>query len=80
VKHPGRVQARLEGMRGQLLPAAIAASLRIVTPASARASTVVLGRQKFRFHCGVATACGPKWRSVASPRFKDLLITFDLSA
>ena len=81
VKHPGRVQARLEGMRGQLLPSPLLPHHCALSPPPALARAPwALGRQKFRFHCGVATACGPKWRSVASPSFKDLLITFDLSA
>jgi len=44
VKHPGRVQARLEGMRGQLLPSPLLPHHRALSPpASARASTVGAG-------------------------------------
>jgi hypothetical protein len=81
VKHPGRVQARLEGMRDQLLPSPLLPHHCALSPPPALARAPwALGRQKFRFHCGVAVACGPNWRSVKSPSLKDLLITFDLSA
>jgi hypothetical protein len=81
VKHPGRVQARLEGTRDQLLPSPLAPHHCALSPPPALARAPwALGRQKFRFHCGVAVACGPNWRSVKSPSLKDLLITFDLSA
>ncbi len=81
VKHPGRVQARLEGTRDQLLPSPLAPHHCALSPPPALARAPgALGRQKFWFHCGVAVACGPNWRSVKSPSLKDLLITFDLSA
>ena len=81
VKHPGRVQARLEGMRDPMMPSPLLPHHCALPPPPALAPAPwALGRQKFRFHCGVGVACGPNWRSVKSPSLKDLLITFDLSA
>jgi len=53
VKHPGRVQARLEGTRDQLLPSPLLPHHCASSPPPALAPAPwALGRQKFRFHCG----------------------------
>ena len=55
MKHPGRVQARLEEARDQLLPSPLLPHHCALSPPPALARAPwVLGRQKFRFHCGVA--------------------------
>jgi hypothetical protein len=55
VKHPGRVQARLEETPDQLLPSPLLPHHCALSPPPALARAPwVLGRQKFRFHCGVA--------------------------
>src|SRR5215212_1396867 len=66
VKHPGRVQTRLEGTRDQLLPLLLAPHRSALSPPPALARAPwALGRQKFRFHCGVAAACRRSSRRVS---------------
>ena len=61
VKHPGRVQARLEGTRDQLLPSPLLPHHCALSPPPALARAPwALGRQKFRFHCGVGAAWWPE--------------------
>ena len=61
VKHPGRVQARLAGTRDQLMPSPLLPHHCALSPPPALARAPwALGRQKFRFHCGVGAAWWPE--------------------
>jgi hypothetical protein len=67
VKHPGRVQARLKGTRDQLLPLLLAPHRCALSPLRrSHEHPGALGRQKFRFHCGVAGAVPAGSRRVAA--------------
>ena len=60
VKHPGPVQARLEGTRDQLLPSPLLSHHCALSPACARTSTVGAGSPEIPVHCGVAAERWPE--------------------